>query len=157
MDYRQDIKLQKRIDWETVMKMPRTSGGHDDQMKGLLKNVTILGHWNEGDYTGMVATCVQLNDTKEVVIYNDYYGSCSGCDMWEGADDETVREQCISLANGAYIFQDVASCVRWLRKGDAERSYDWEDCRLNLGNDMFERALIVFGSPTNGGDPQGDV
>jgi len=116
------------------MKMERYSGGHDEQMKGLLKDVTVMGHYNEGDYQGIVATCVMLNDTKEFVIYNDYYGSCSGCDAWEGATDEDVRKMCIDLANGAYIFKNIKDCIEFLTHGDRDNApfNNWEDCREDL-------------------------
>lgn len=124
--YYQSDKLKDRIDWENIMKMPRYAGGHDDQMRGLLKDVTILGHWNEGDYQGYVATCVRLNDTGEVVIYNDSYGSCSGCDMWEDATDDDVRQMCTQLACGAYIFKNLGDCIYFLKHIDKETSFDWE-------------------------------
>lgn len=124
--YYQSDKLKDRIDWENIMKMPRYAGGHDDQMRGLLKDVTILGHWNEGDYQGYVATCVRLNDTGEVVIYNDSYGSCSGCDAWDGATDEDVKQMCTQLACGAYIFKNLEDCIYFLKHVDKETSFDWD-------------------------------
>jgi hypothetical protein len=69
--YYQTDQLQKMIDWDKIMKMSRYSGGHDDQMIGLFKGATVIGHWNEGDYQGTVATCVLLSDGK-YAIYNDY-------------------------------------------------------------------------------------
>ncbi len=115
-DYYQSDKLIDRIDWENIMKMDRCSGGHDEQMRGLLKNVTVFGHWNEGYYQGTVATCVMLMDTCETVIYNDYYGSCSGCDAWEDASDEDVVRLCKQLAAGAYIFANIHDCIEFLEK-----------------------------------------
>jgi len=106
--------LIRRIDLQKILSMPRYAGGHDDQMKGLFKNITILAHWNEGDYQGQVATAVQLNDTREVVIYSDYYGSCSGCDAWEDASDKTVIRMCIQLAAGAKIFKTIADALDFL-------------------------------------------
>jgi hypothetical protein len=123
--YYQSDKLADRIDWDNIMKMPRYSGGHDEQMRGLLKDVTILGHWNEGDYQGYVATCVQLNDTGEIVIYNDSYGSCSGCDSWEDATDDDVRQMCRQLACGAYVFKNLDDCKEFLNTTDRETSFDW--------------------------------
>ena len=81
MKYVQSDKMQKLIDWENIMKMSRYAGGHDDQMKGLFRGAKVIVHWNEGDYDGQVATCVRLKDDR-ITIYNDYYGSCSGCDAW---------------------------------------------------------------------------
>lgn len=130
--YYQSTKLVERINWEVIMPLERYSGGHDEQMRSLLKDVTVLGHWNEGDYQGQVATCVELNDTHEIVIYNDYYGSCSGCDSWEDASDEDVIQMCKQLAAGAYIFKNLEDCMEFLTEGDIERSYDWEGTRGHL-------------------------
>ena len=136
LKYKQSDKLINRIDWKNIMKMPRCAGGHDEQMRGLLKNVTVLGHWNEGDYQGYVATCVQLNDTGEIVIYNDLYGSCSGCDQWEDATDDDVRQMCRQLVCGAYVFKNLDDCKEFLGDPDRERSFDWayDDVGLYLLN-----------------------
>lgn len=107
------------------MPMDRYARGHDEQMKGLLKNVTVLGHWNEGDYQGQVATCVRLNDTGEIVIYQDSYGSCSGCDCWEDASDGDVESLCIDLAKSAYIFPNLEECKNFLRSPNKEKNYEW--------------------------------
>ena len=124
--YYQSDKLADRIDWENIMLMDRYAGGHDDQMQGLLKDVTIVAHYNEGDYQGYVATCVRLNDTGEIVIYNDSYGSCSGCDAWEDATDDDVRQMCRQLACGAYVFKNMEDCREFLSDPDSiENSSDW--------------------------------
>ena len=112
-------KLAERIDWDSIMPMSRYAGGHDDQMKCLLKDVTIIAHYNEGDYTGSVATCVKLNDTNEVVIYQDSYGSCSGCDAWEDANDDDVIQMCRQLACGAYVFPTLEECKDYLRSSES--------------------------------------
>jgi hypothetical protein len=114
-NFTQTDDMINRIDWDNILSMSRGAGGHDEQMKGLFKNVTVLGHYNEGDYQGQVSTCVQFNDTKEVVIYNDYYGSCSGCDAWEDATDNDVRDLCKQLACSAYIFADLDDCKLFLQ------------------------------------------
>ena len=143
--YVQSALLIDRIDWDAVMSMPRYAGGHDDQMKGLFKNVTVLGHYNEGDYQGQVATCVRFNDTQDIVIYTDYYGSCSGCDAWEGADDEDVKKLCTDLATGAYIFANLEDCIEFLKGAHRSRDVDfkWQhgDCARGLLAEILETAL----------------
>lgn len=119
--YIQTTDLQELIDWDSIMAMYRCAGGHDDQMKGLFKGAIVLGHWNEGNYQGSVATCVRLGDNR-VAIYNDYYGSCSGCDSWEDATDDEVRKLCIDLSNSAYIFPDLESAKAWLRNPTHEEN-----------------------------------
>lgn len=141
MVYYQSDKLADRVDWDAIMPLDRCSGGHDEQMQALLKDATILGHYNEGDYQGNVATCVRLNDTGEVVIYNDSYGSCSGCDAWENAPDEEVRQMCRQLACGAYVFPNLTECVDFLTHGNVEKSYDWDDTRTVLLAEIPEQLI----------------
>lgn len=129
--YTQTDQLQKMINWDEIMKMPRYAGGHDDQMKGLFKDVEIIAHWNENDYSGMVATCVRLSDNK-IAIYNDYYGSCSGCDSWEGATDEGVKNMCIGLSNSAYVFDSIDDVKNFLSAPTDYGFSSWTSCADKL-------------------------
>lgn len=136
--FRISDELQSFIDWDNIMKMGRHAGGHDEQMKGLFKNTKLIGHWNEGDWQGTVATCVQLEDGR-FVIYNDYYGSCSGCDAWEGASDEAARKMCINLANGAYIFNNLEDVKDFLKsKDEGNCSWNKEDVKEGLLNSIHK-------------------
>ena len=137
--YYQTDEMQALINWDGIMEMDRWAGGHDEQMKGLFKNAEVFGHWNEGDYQGMVATCVKLPNGK-YAIYNDYYGSCSGCDAWEDASDENVKSMCIDLANGAYIFESIEDVKAFLSdKSDANRdgNYEWFDSYSAAGDNLL--------------------
>jgi hypothetical protein len=133
-------QLQSLIDWGNIMKMGRYAGGHDEQMQGLFKDATVVGHWNEGDYQGKVATCVKLPDGR-YAIYNDYYGSC--CDAWENATDEEVRNMCINLSNGAKIFQSLEDVEQYLEnpKEEGERWSDWDDCAPFLLTEIHNTEL----------------
>jgi len=113
--YTQSDTMQSLIDWEAIMPMPRYAGGHDEQMQGLFKGTRVIGHYNEGGYDGQVATACVLEDGR-CAIYNDYFGSCSGCDAWEGASDGDVRKLCIDLANSAYVFESSDGAVSWLEQ-----------------------------------------
>jgi hypothetical protein len=134
MKYIQTDELQKMIDWDSIMKMSRYAGGHDEQMHGLFKDAKVIGHWNEGDYQGMVATCVQLSDGR-FVIYNDYYGSCSGCDSWEDASDEAVKSMCINLSNSAYVFESLDDVKEYLAIPEEKGEWSsWSNVKGNLLN-----------------------
>ena len=113
INYIQDDRLKEHIDWDKIMPMERYAGGHDDQMRGLIKGAKVLGHYNEGDYQGKVATAILLPD-KRCALYVDYYGSCSGCDAWEDASSDDVRKLCIDLTNSAYVFKNAKDAKRWL-------------------------------------------
>lgn len=124
-------QLQNQINWGVIMKLERYAGGHDEQMKQLFTNSKVIAHWNEGEYQGQVATCVKLLDGR-YAIYNDYYGSCSGCDLWENASDHEVRNMCITLAKGAYVFEDFENLIKFLENVDEESNYNWSGTGQNL-------------------------
>lgn len=134
--YFQSDKLQKLIDWQRIMPMSRYDGGHDDQMKGLFQNATVIAHWNEGDWEGMVATCVKFTFGEfdgHYGIYNDYYGSNSGCDAWAGANDEDVKKMCIDLANSTYIFKNLNDLKEFLQNPDDGNGWSsWSYVAFNL-------------------------
>lgn len=113
-----DDRLQKLIDWETIMPMERYAGGHDEQMKGLFKGAKVLAHWNEGDYQGSVGTAVQLEDGR-YCWYQDSYGSCSGCDLWDHASDEDVRKLCIGIAIDADVFDTMEEMIEHMESKDS--------------------------------------
>lgn len=119
----QSTEMQKLIDWDAIMPMSRYAGGHDCQMLSLFKGAKVLAHWNEGDDRGQVATAVQLADGR-FAWYQDSYGSCSGCDSWEDADDESVRKLCIDLANSARVFTTMQEMLEDMRTiGDGKGSW----------------------------------
>jgi hypothetical protein len=94
------------IDWETLIPLNRCAGGHDDHMQKLFKDSEVIAHWNEGCYEGYVATCVKLSDGR-FAVYSDSYGSCSGCDSWEDANDEEIVRMCKDLAESAMGFKTM--------------------------------------------------
>ena len=133
----QTDELQNLIDWQNIMPMSRYAGGHDEQMKGLFKDVEVIAHWNENDYQGQVATCVKFIKGKfkgKYAIYNDYYGSCSGCDAWEDASDENVRKLCTDLSNSAYIFKTLEEVKEFLSNSNDEGKQwsSWSSVASNL-------------------------
>ncbi len=63
----------------------------------------------------------------KIVIVSDYFGSCSGCDGWEDADDETVRNMCIQLANNSHMFDSLKEAVDFLKMVvESEDSAYWD-------------------------------
>ena len=110
----QHDKLFDKIDWENILRMPRYAGGHDEQMKGLIKGAKVIAHWNEKDYQGQVATILKVRGIG-YVFYTDYYGSCSGCDAWEDAEDEDVKKMCKDLVYTSKIFKSLKKVVEHLK------------------------------------------
>ena len=145
-NYFQTDELQDFIDWDSIMPMSRYAGGHDEQMKGLFKNATVIAHYNENDWQGQVATCVKFNSGKfknHYAIYNDYYGSCSGCDAWEDASDDDVKKLCIDLSNGAYIFKTLKDVKDFLKNknGQIEKWSAWSNVSKMLLKNINSKTI----------------
>lgn len=121
-------ELIERVDVENILQMPRFAGGHDEQMKGLIKNSKVIAHYNKNDYSGVVATILQLNDTKEFVVYSDYYGSCNGCDAWEDCSNSEAISMSKHIASEAKIFSNKKELIQYLLKKDRS----WEDWKTPL-------------------------
>jgi len=98
-----DYMLNEKLNWEEIMKAPRVAGGHEDVMRVLFTGARVIAEWIESDYQGSEAFAYALSN-GDVAILTDYFGSCSGCDSWEDAGDESVRHLCSTLANNAKIF-----------------------------------------------------
>ena len=111
-----------KMDLNSLLKMSRYAGGHDEQMKGLIKGAKVIAHWNEGDYQGQVATILKVDFTT-FMVYSDYYGSCGGCDSWEDASDENVEKMCRDLVYTSKIFSSLKKVILFLR----DRENDFED------------------------------
>ena len=109
--------MKNLINWNDLMPLSRDAGGHDEHMKKLFRGAVVLAHWNEGDYSGEVATAVKLEDGR-FAYYSDNYGSCSGCDAWEGANDNEIRFLCEELAKDTKTFNTMNEMLASL---DAEK------------------------------------
>jgi hypothetical protein len=92
------------IDWDKVMNVDRYAGGHIEVMEAIFGDrAQIIARYVEEDYQGTEAFAYEFPDGT-IAIITDYFGSCSGCDAWEGAADEEARNMIRSLAIDARLF-----------------------------------------------------
>ena len=110
--------ISKLLDWETILKQPRCSGGHDDIMTNLFLRETAvcIAHWNEGDYQGTVATAYMFKDDGSVLIISDYYGSCCGCDLYEDAADDEIKKLVHDMVQGGILCETFSSAIQFINK-----------------------------------------
>lgn len=71
--------------------------------------VRVLRKSFESDYQGFVDVDVLLANGK-VFSYYYSYGSCSGCDSWEGYEDTVVQE----MVKEATIFESLREYELWI-------------------------------------------
>ena len=96
-------QLDSWIDWDGVMAAPRYAGGHSEVMCELFRlPVEIIASYIQDDYQGEEAFAYRFPDGS-VVLITDWFGSCSGCDMWEDSTDEEARAMVLALVHNARI------------------------------------------------------
>lgn len=105
--------LTERIDWKTVLAAPRYAGGHEEVMRSIFgADSEVIAWWTDGDWQGTIAIAHKMTDGL-VLVMTDYYGSCSGCDNWEGASDEDAKKLILDLVNNARVFKSVEEAQAW--------------------------------------------
>lgn len=113
-----NFMLKDLLNWPVIMKQPRTAGGHTEILDYLFTNCAVLAKATTGGYQGEIGYVYLVYAGQEfakIVVISDYYGSCNGCDSWEDACDESVKEMCTQLANNAHMFDTVDEAIKFLR------------------------------------------
>lgn len=116
------------VNWEAVLGQPRYSGGHVEPMRAIFQGAAeVVAEWVEDDYQGSEAFAYRFQDGS-IAIVTDYFGSCSGCDSWEDADDDEVRRMIGSLVNSARVLPSAAEAVAWcLTESQKPENYSHQD------------------------------
>jgi hypothetical protein len=114
------------INWDAVLAAPRYAGGHSDVMAAIFEgNAKVLCHYTENDYQGTLAIAYQFPDGG-VAIVTDYFGSCSGCDSWEDASDDSARLMVTSLVTSARLFDTVEEAREFCKGAKSAEDYPFE-------------------------------
>ena len=92
------------------------SGSRVDWVVENLPASASVQYWQEGGYQGKLAFVIRLSGY--VWVYNDYYGSCSGCDAFL-ANSKSYMED---LLRGAYCFRTEADAIEYIESTD---DYSW--------------------------------
>lgn len=133
--------LKDRLDWERIMAQPRYAGGHKEVMEVLFRDSEVIAGYVERNWQGCEGFVYRLHDTGEIVIVSDYFGSCSGCDSWEGATDGDARRLCIGLANNAHVFASIQDAIRFLESVPEDEGAYWDlrDVAPYLADELRKR------------------
>lgn len=105
--------LKDLINWPTAMDAPRYAGGHEEVLDNLFFDAAVIAKFIENSYQGSEGFVYQLKDGRFVLL-TDYFGSCSGCDSWEDASDESAERMLITLANNAKTFESLSGLMNFL-------------------------------------------
>jgi len=133
------LELKDYINWNVLMKQYRGAGGHSEIMDNLFIDVKILASYIESDYQGSEGYVYQLSDGR-IVLINDYFGSCSGCDSWEGSSDEQATELIKALVNNATVVKSVDEAIDYLEKSkSSSEHYDWSGLQDELLTELRQK------------------
>lgn len=95
------------------------------------------------DYQGYVAIVARLDDGRWL-HYSWSYGSCDGCDAWEGVPEEDVKEDILkgaAIMDSAhfadYLVSIKASEASWLRDNSVEAEYSSYEEHVGLTVDQL--------------------
>jgi hypothetical protein len=119
------LDLVSLIDWPAALGAPRYAGGHEQVMRAMFgHHAEVIAWWSDNDYQGTIAVAYRLKG-GEVAIMTDYYGSCSGCDAWEGVGDEQAKALITGLCGGAKVFDTIEAAAHWTKNIDPKER-PWE-------------------------------
>lgn len=85
-------------------------------VKECLPNRAAIQYWREGGYQGKLAFVIRLDGY--LWLYNDYYGSCSGCDAFLSNEKNYIED----LLRGAYCFESEEDAIAYAESTD---DYSW--------------------------------
>ena len=101
------------------------------------------------DYQGDAQVIVAFDDGK-IAFYSWSYGSCSGCDSWEGIDERVILKE---IEDNIMWFDSPAQFIEWL-DGPVQfrsRTYDDDDKSFKKKiHEEFDKYLTkTFGPAVN--------
>lgn len=108
--------LQEIIDWPTVLKQDRCAGGHRAVMSNIFSetDAKVIAWYQDDVYEGELAIAYQFYKDGTICLITDYFGSCSGCDAWEGADNEEAESQIRTLVANSRVFKCIRASLDFL-------------------------------------------
>lgn len=135
--------LKDFLDWDRILKTRASAGGHTEIMDVLFINGIVLSSVSDNDYQGNIGYAYLVygyTHTAKIAVISDSYGSCSGCDAWEDATGDTLRQLCINLANDAHLFDSIEEAIAWLRKAVNDATYyEWNKLGTNLADELTKK------------------
>ena len=138
-----ETMLKDFLDWDRILKQRGSAGGHSEIMDVLFINGIVLANVSDNDYQGNIGYAYLVygyTDTAKIVVISDSYGSCSGCDGWEDATGEDLRQLCTNLANDAHMFDSIEEAISWLRIAVNDATYyEWSRLGTELANELTKK------------------
>lgn len=116
-----DSELVNQLDREAILEAERNPGGHSEVMEVLFKGATVIASHIEDDYEGNLVYVYRLADGR-VAVTPDSFGSCCGCDAWDGASDEEAISLTQALARNTRVFDTLTEAINWIETIDEEGS-----------------------------------
>lgn len=135
-------QLLSMVDWDNVMKASRDAGGHEDVMQKVFYEhiAVVFASWIEKDYQGNEIFAYLFKDGY-IVIIQDSFGSCSGCDSWKGASDEDAKRLITTMVDSARIYKNIDEVLNYMENVDSSDYFG--QYLINIKEDMIKYKKII--------------
>lgn len=128
------------INWDKVLAAPRYSGGHEEVTEATFDGVaTIAAHHVQDDYDGYTA-CMWDFGEGGLLLCTDSFGSCSGCDAYECATHDEIRELVTSTVTSGRQFRSIDEAIQWIDAMDDAADYHFRAAK----EEPFMRQLLEY-------------
>lgn len=143
---KKSVKMVDFIDWKTMLDpdvTKRYAGSHVEHLSNLFLHSQMIASETSGDYQGYDVVVILFTPPiphvdPKIIIVSDYYGSCSGCDAWEDASDESLKKLLISISNNARLFDTFDETIKYLQSITREEQYELFPFKDNLIKQVTE-------------------
>lgn len=123
--------LKDLLNMDVILEQPRYAGGHEEIMTVLFKDAIVIASWIEQAYQGDEFFTYKLGDGRYVLV-SDYFGSCSGCDVYENASSDEIKHLVTELANNAKIFTTLDELIEYCKAEKHAEDYAFSGCNVLL-------------------------
>jgi len=122
-----------------VDKRERCAGGKHAFFKVMFNDAEMIGFWHEPGYQGEEVVAYRFPNGI-IAIVTSYFGSCSGCDAFEDADDVDVLTTFKSISNSARVFETLdeakARIEEIRRQAESDEGVTQENYPLRLAGNL---------------------
>ena len=128
------------INFKEIMSLERDMKGHEEQMKKLFLDSKVIAYHLDSALSGGDAATVVLMPDGAFGLYDDYFGTCSGCDSWINAGDEKAKYLCKAIASNAKFFSSLEDIVEYLDEEINNSVHNWpKEIKMQILKYLEER------------------
>lgn len=134
-------KLYKEKDLIDEVQTPIEVGENhrrEDALEEVLPNIAEIKTCRKGSYNGEISIVIRLKG--EIWLYNDYFGSCSGCDYFLSDHNGWTED----MLRNAYCFETKEDAIDYMNNSE---DYSWKklkSCTINNIKELKDTLALAI-------------